>query len=150
MGVPYEAKPMAGIEVDSVPVVVEVPWPNRSVISKIIVVQTDGVQEAFTVALYNHPQVQTGEVTSDSVGPDIGRLPDDVYRVTPNLVASSGGKLIYFSDQATGGYGYVFFSQKDLAGRQGQKESKLYVKITPVSAGVKSIALCIGGQKEVE
>lgn len=152
MGVPYEIKPMVNVEVLGVPVVVEVDWPNRSVISKIIVTTTEGVGEAFGVTLYNHPQVLDGVQVSDSVGGEgnVGKIPDECFQVTPTLIANNLGRLLYFSDQATGGYGYVFFSQKDLTGRQGQATRKLYVKIWPVGAGVKKVAICIGGMKEVE
>jgi len=150
VGVPYEIPPMAGIvAADATPIVVEIDWPDRSIISKIIVVQTGGTGEAFTVALFNHSQVSTGEATSDSVGAEVGLIPDDCYRVTPDLVATAG-KLIYFSDQATGGYGYVFFGQKSLVGRQGQRIRKLYLRITPASSSAKTFALVVGGQKEVE
>jgi hypothetical protein len=150
MGVPYEIPPKAGIAATGTPIVEVIDWPDRSVISKIVVVQTEGVMEAFTVALYNHPQVEDGVQVSDSVGGEVGKIPDDCFRVTPDLVAGAGGKLLYFSDEATGGYGYVFYGQKAKDGRQGQRASKLYVKITPTSGGAKKYALCIGGMKEVE
>lgn len=150
MGVPYETKPAVSEEIEGTsPVVIEIDWPDRSVISKIIVVTTHGPGEAFTVALYNHPQVDTGEVTSDSIGEDVGSIPDDLYRITPDLVATAG-KLIYFSEQATGGYGFVMFGQAQLDGRQGQKRRKIYMKITPVSGTAKKIGYVIGGMKEVE
>lgn len=145
---PYEIPPMAGVAVLGVPIVVEVDYPNRNVISKIIIVQTAGPLEAFTVALFNHPQVLTGEVTSDSAGPEVGRIPDDCYRVTPDLVAANG-KLLYFADQASGGYGYLFFSHKTPFDRQGQGTRKLYVRITPVGGGAKLFSICIGGQQSV-
>lgn len=149
MGVPYEAKPQVNVAVAGTPVVLEFPWPDKSVISKIIVVQTDGVLENFTVALYNHSQVLTGEHTSDSEAP-VGTIPDDCYRVTDDIASSSVGRLLYFSDRATGGYGFVFKSQEDLAGRQGQSARKAYLKITPAGSGNKKFAVTIGGMKEVE
>jgi len=149
MGVPYEIQPQSGIDVSNVPVVEAIEWPHRSRITKIVVTQIDGVAEAFTVALYNHPQVSDGSQTSDSVGPDVGPIPDDHYRVTPDLVAVAG-KLIYFSETETGGAGFQFFSQKAKDNRQGQRDGKLYVKITPVGAGVKKFCITIGGEKEVE
>lgn len=151
MGVPYEIAPMVNIPSNgSQPVIVEIDWPDRSVIAKLIVVTTDGVGEAFTAALYNHEQVETGEQVSDSVGPNVGKVPDDCFRVTPDLAANSAGKLIYFSDQATGGYGYMFFGQKAKAGRQGQRASKLYLKITPLTGTARKYAVVVGGMKEVE
>lgn len=149
MGVPYEAKPQVQIDVGATPVIVEFQWPDKSVISKIIVVQTEGVAENFTVALYNHSQVMTGEATSDSESP-VGKIPDDCYRVTDDIASTTAGKLLYFSDRATGGYGYMFKSQEDLAGRQGQSARKVYVKITPGGSGNKKFAITIGGMKEVE
>jgi hypothetical protein len=149
MGVPYEAKPQVNVSVAASPVVLEFAWPDKSVISKIIVVQTDGVAENFTVVLYNHSQVMTGEATSDSEDP-VGKIPDDCYRVTDDIVSPTPGKLLYFSDRATGSYGFVFKSQEDLAGRQGQSVRKVYLKITPAGSGNKKFAVTIGGMKEVE
>lgn len=149
MGVPYEAKPQVNVDIVGQPVVLEFPWPDRSVISKIIVVQTDGVAETFTVALYNHSQVATGNAESDSESP-VGKIPDDCFRVTHDIPSDSAGRLTYFSDHATGGYGFVFKSQEDLAGRQGQSARKVYVKITPAGSGAKKFAVTIGGMKEVE
>lgn len=149
MGVPYEAKPQVNIPVGATPEIIEFAWPDKSVISKIIVVQTDGVLENFTVALYNHSQVLTGSPTSDSETP-VGKIPDDCYRVTDDIASTAVGRLLYFSDRATGGYGYMFKSQEDLAGRQGQSARKVYVKITPAGSGNKKFAITIGGMKEVE
>lgn len=148
MGVPYEIPPMANIPLAGSPIVVAIDYPNRSVISKIVVVQTAGAGEAFIVELYNHPQVLTGEVSSDTEGSDIGPIPDDCYRITPPLTATNG-KLLYFSDASTGGYGYMVYSQKQETSRQGQGSRKIYMKITPTSGAAKRIAICVGGQKDV-
>lgn len=148
MGVPYEVVPDI-VEVNG-PTVVAIQWPHRSVISKILVTQLEGVGEAFTVALYNHSQVDDGQQVSDSLGSVVGKLPNDMFRVTPDLVAT-GGKLLYFSEQATGGYGYVFFGQAaKTGGRQGDKNPVLYLKITPVGVGTRRFAYCVGGMKEIE
>jgi hypothetical protein len=148
MGVPYESKP--DIITVTGETVHEVAWPHRSVISKILVTQLEGVGENFTVALFNHSQVDTGEQVSDSVGDTVGKLPNDMFRVSPDLVASAG-KLLYFSDQATGGYGFVFFSQEDKAGgRQGDRNPKLYLRITPLTPTPRRFAVCVGGMKEIE
>lgn len=151
MGVPYEIKPMVGIDlVDTIPTVVEIPWPHRSVISKILVNQTEGVANPFNVAIYNHSQVQSGVQASDSVGPDIGKITNDMFRVTPDLPANSAGKLLYFSEQSSGGYGFVVFFQEDRSDRQGQKTNKLYVVITATTAGNRTVELLLGGMKEIE
>jgi len=149
MSVPYEIEPQVQIPAAGSPVVVEINWPHRSVISKIIVVQTEGVGENFTVALYNHSQVVDGAQVSDSVGPYVGKVDDDLFRVTPDLQATAG-KLIYFSEQATGGYGYVVFNHNEPPGRQKQRENKVYLKITPTGGSAKKYAVALGGMKEVE
>jgi len=150
MGVPYEMAPMANIQVAADPVVVELAWPDRSTISKIIVVQTDGVKANFSVGLYNHSQVKDGTATSDSAQPDVGKIPNDCYRVTHEIPCDSAGQLVYFSDHETGGYGFVFKNMEHNSDRQGQARSKLYLMITPTTAGAKSFAVAIGGVKEVE
>lgn len=149
MGVPYEAKPQVNVPVAGTPVVLTFDWPDRSVISKIIVVQTEGVAETFTVGLYNHSQVETGNQVSDSESP-VGKIPDDCFRVTHEIPSDVAGKLLHFSDHATGGYGFVFKSQEDLPGRLGQAVRKVYLKITPAGSGNKKFAVTIGGMKEVE
>jgi hypothetical protein len=151
MSVPIESAPMVNIPIDGTTVkVIEVDWPHRSVISKILAVVTDGAADAFTLAVFNHSQVQTGIPSSDSVGDEVGKIPNDMFRVTPDLVAESNGKLLYFSEQSTGGYGYVVFSNELRADRQGQKKNKVYVTITAATPGARKIALLLGGMKEVE
>lgn len=154
MGVPYEIPPMVTDTVTGVgPHVVEIDWPDRSTIQKVIVDTKDGAREAFTVALYNHPIVDhLGSAVSDSVGEDIddvGEVSNDCFRVSGDLAAGSNGKLMYFSE-SSGSNGFVFFGQKPKAGRQGQRASKLYLVITPVSGGQHRYSLVVGGMKEVE
>lgn len=146
MGAPYEIRPriedlVTGNEA------VEVAWPHRSVISKILVKQLDGVGGSFTIALYSHNQVGDGVDMSDSDGSGVGKIPDEMFRVTPDL-AATGGVLRYFSEESSGGYGWVFFSHQAAEGRQGQRASKLYVKFTGAAPG--RYAILVGGMKEIE
>ncbi len=151
MGVPYEIKPLTNIDVTGQPVVIAIDWPNRSIISKIVVTTQDGAGEAFGVTLYNHEQVDGGAPASASLSEgDNSRIPDECFQVTPKLLANGLGRLLYFSDTGTGGYGFVFYSQTPTPGRQGQHKSKLYLKIEPVSSTPKRLSICIGGTKEVE
>lgn len=151
MSVPIESAPMVNVQLDgTTPKVIPVDWPHRSVISKIIAVVTDGAADAFTLAIYNHSQVDTGVPVSDSVGSDVGKVPNDLFRITPDLVAGSNGKLLYFSEQSTGGYGYLVFSNEPRPDRQGQRYNKVYVVITAATAGARRISLLLGGMKEVE
>jgi hypothetical protein len=139
---------MSGIEIQGGDArVVAVDFPSRTSVSKIIVVQYDGVLADLTVALYNHVSVLEGTEMSDTVGSETGPIPPDCYRVTPDLHGSNG-KLIYFSDTATGGYGFIFYSQdRQPPGRQLGNVRKLYVKIAPQGSGAKKFALCIGGEQ---
>lgn len=150
MGVPYEIEPRIVGTPDGDAHVFAVPWPHRSIISKLIVTQLDGTMEQFTVAVYNHSQVETGSQVSDSEGDEVGKIPDDCFRVTPDIQANAAGKVIYFSDQATGGYGYPVFCHESRGDRQGMKVAKVYLKITPVTSAAKRYAFVIGGMKEIE
>lgn len=153
MGTPYEIRPMVTeTVVGATPFIVAIPWPHRSVISKIIIVTKDGVSEAFTAEFFNHPMVDSGEAVSDSDGPEgeVGQIPEECFRVTPPIVANSSGRIRYFSEESTGGYGYVFYNHKEPNNRQGQREGILYLRLTPVSGGTHRYAIVISGMKELE
>ena len=149
MGVanPYEMRPMGGIAaVGGTPTVVEIDYPSRALIGKIVCVQTEGADQGFTLALFNAEGPAGGVAESETDGDESGVLPEDLYRVTPDLVAASG-KVVYFSEESTGGVGFVFFSQErgTSAARLGNAR-KLYARITPGGSGSKKFALALGGQ----
>jgi hypothetical protein len=148
--VPYEIRPMAGVQIQGGgPTTVVVEWPSRSVISKVVVIQTDGVLTDFTVELFNRNVVR-GVSDSDSTPPDVGAIPEECYAVGP-VFNGVNGVLKYFSDAATGGYGLAFYNQDPTApGRQGVRPRKLYVRISPAGGGLKTFAICIGGMDAVD
>jgi hypothetical protein len=87
-------------------------------------------------------EAQFGGSASSSPLPDPhpGKLPPDVWRVSPDL-AGVNGKLLYFSDETTGGHGLTFVGQdKDILG----KSRKLYISITPASGDATFAATCGG------
>jgi hypothetical protein len=148
MSAPYETKPdVLAPQVGAA--VHEIDWPHRSVISKILVARKDGAGQ-FTVELFNYP-IDTLPV-SDSVGGEgeVGKVPEDLYRVTPPITSTDSVNVRYFSEESTGGYGYVFFSHELRADRQGQRANKLYLRITPAGGGTHRFAVCVGGMKEIE
>jgi len=146
MRIPYETRPAVEIPLpDATPVVVPVDWPDRSVITKLVVVTTAGPAEDFTVAAYNHSQVAGGPPAYDDVGPYVGPVPDDCFRVTPDLKATAG-RLLHFAAWP----GFVFFSQEPDPGRQGQRRRRLYLKVTPVTATPKRLAVVVGGLTQFE
>jgi len=136
MSVPYECTPQAGFVV--APGATEtftIDFPSRSVISKIIVIQTDGVPANFSTILFNNAVAADGTNQSESVGDYQGLLPPDLYRVTPTLTATAG-KLIYFSETANGGHGFVFFNQdKDTMPNRLGNPHRLYLQITVPAGG---------------
>lgn len=148
MGVPYEIKPVGLVAVpggQSKTVLVD--FPARSFISKIVVVQRDGAVDDFTVELFNHADALEGTEASasDASGE---KVPLDCYRVCSPLVGT-GGRLLYFSDEATGGHGLLFFCQDTDPDRRGQVKRNLYLRITPAGAGNKTFAFCIGGESQI-
>lgn len=149
MAAPYETKPDV-LAPQTGAAVHEIEWPHRSVISKILINHKDG-GGTFTAEFFNYP-IETLPV-SDSVGGEgeVGKLSEEVYRVTPVLSSNAdGSNLRYFSEESSGGYGFVFFSHELRADRQGQRTNKLYLRITPASGGSHRFAVCIGGMKEIE
>lgn len=147
MGVPYEMPPMGGLKVQGGSGgCFALPFPSRAIISKIVIIQTQGAIVSFTAALFNSEQACGGVPMSDSIPPDTGSLPDDLYRVTPDLSGTTG-KLIYFSDAATGGHGFSFVNQE----KSGPKAHlgnmrQVYLRLNPQGSGEMEFAVCLGGE----
>lgn len=152
MGVPYETKPEAGVVVPGGQTkTLLLDFPARSLVSKIVVVQTAGTFDDFTVELFNHRDALEGTADSDSSSDSESglRVPLDCYRVG-GPKTGTGGKLLYFSDDATGGAGLMFYCQDPpKADRQGQIPRNLYVRISPAGAGDKTFAIVVGGESLV-
>lgn len=153
MGVPFEIPPMAGITVnggESRTFAVSV--PNRGVIDKIIVRQTDGGAESITVAIFAHRMAMDGDAVSDSEGSETGKIHEDAYRVTPDLSTSSyggNGAFIFFSQMAPGGRGFSYINMEGIAAdpeRPGRLPRRLYVRITAGGTGANEYCLAIGGE----
>lgn len=136
MGVPYECAPQAGFTVTPGETgVFTIDFPSRSVISKIVIVQTAGTPNNFTATLFNNLVAAGGTNQADSVGPFSGVLPPELYMVTPALTASSGS-VVYFSETANGGHGFVFFNQdKDTMPNRLGNPHRLYLKIETNGGG---------------
>lgn len=151
MGAPWEKPPQSGIAVaggTKTTVVLDV--PSRSNINKLVIVQYEGVVVTFTATMYNHMDALEGTEASESSSysdPLVqARIPLDCYLIGLPLT-SSGGKILYFSDDTNGGSGKPFVSQdpprKD---RQGQKGTKLYVVLDVAGSGEKKFAISVGGE----
>lgn len=146
MGVPFCQKPQGGLTVNGNEArCFGIDIPSRCFISRLIVMQVSGPIPAsnFKVELFNSENACGGESESDSVGDSTGMLPPDLYRVSPELLGVAG-RLIYFSEESTGGAGFVFVGQdKDRLG----KSRKLWVKITPDQGGAeRTYAIAVGGE----
>lgn len=145
MGVPFNLKPQGGLVVSGVQATCfALDIPSRCFISRLIVQQVSGPipSSDFIVDLYNSENACRGESESDSVG-DTGQLPPELYRVAPPLVGV-GGLLRYFSEESTGGAGFVFVGgDKDRLG----KSRKLWMKITPALGGAdRTYGVSVGGE----
>jgi len=124
----------------------EFDFPSRVFIRTIIIQQISGVFENFTAALFNHEGTCEGLSESDSEGPVTGGIPPDNYRVTPDLVGTTGSYQ-FFSESLNGGNGYDFFNL-DGANQRGSRlgnARKLYLRLTPSGSGPKRYAVTIGG-----
>jgi hypothetical protein len=144
--VPYEIPPRGGLAVvGGQPNVFALDFPGQAVITKIAIVPTGGAPGAFTAALYNANPAALGQDESESTPgtPGAQVLPPDLYRITPDL-ASTGGKLVYFSEDSTGGYGFLVYNQDLPRNNNLGKLRKVYLEITPAGSGEFAVAL--GGE----
>lgn len=153
MGVPYEIDPVAGVSVPGGTTRTEVvQFPARSFVSKIVVVQTSGPEDGFTVELFNHSNAAEGTEASESASAaDGSKIPLDCYAICNPLVVPPGARsLKYFSDEATGGHGLLFVCKDPpRADRQGQSMRNLYLRITANGTGAKEFAYSIGGESQI-
>lgn len=152
MGLLYESPPRGGIQVmGGTSHVVELPFPSRSRVTKIVVEQTDGVVVGFDVDLFNHAGAARGNNQSESDGAETGRIGAHCYRVA-NTLHGSGGLLAYFSEESTGGAGWAFVSQDPPDATRGNRGNQrtLYVRISAQGSGAKTFSLCVGGESSVD
>jgi hypothetical protein len=153
MSAAYEIDPIPDVTLDAGDdrVWVEIDFPTRVFISKIIVVRTQG-SDAFTVELFNSKRPMEAEDDEDPVSLPDG-VPEDVYRVCPPL-SSAGTKVQYFSDSASGGQGFSFFSKDapDATRIQGVGTRKIYMRIVvPAPAGSEQkYCVSLGCDTQVE
>ena len=151
MSVPYEIKPIGGIVCPGgQTVVIKVKFPPRSFVSKLVVIQMSGSTEDFTVEMFNHANAEEGTPGSLSASDEAGNdIPLDCYRVGSPKIGTNG-KLLYFSEESTGGHGLSFFCQDvERADRKGQVQSNLYIRIRPAGTGNKTFALVVGGESQI-
>lgn len=146
MGTPYEITKSGIVVPGGMATVIPLEFHGRARIEKLIVTQMAGLVDNFTVELFNHSDAMEATHGSDSSSDDQGnRVPLNNYLVASPFVGSAGG-LRWFAPESTGGGGYLFINQNDNAGRQGQKERKLYVRISPAGIGSKTFAVTVAGE----
>ena len=143
MATPYESKPKGGLVCASgATTCFAIDFPSRVLLTKLIVVQTDGTHATFTVDLFNNEDGCAGTATTDADGNAIG---DDCYRVcaqqTSADVDSVETLVHYFNPEV------VFYNQ-DAAHNLGQNR-KIYVKIDPSGGGDTTYSVVIGGLSDV-
>lgn len=143
--VPYESIPVVGIEVTGGQhVVVEVDFPARAAIDKVVVQQTDGVIANFEVKLFGR-NIVLGNSDSVSDGDSAGQVPESLYQHGPTL-SGTNGYLGHFPEVARSYVNRDPYAQ----GRQGMKTRKIYVRISPAGTGPKVFAVIVGGYDAVE
>lgn len=138
MGMPYEIKPMGGLVVPgNGSAVFEVKLPSRSVIYKIVCQQVGGgAGAAFDLEFFSSADAAASLSDSDEDG-DTGKLPPELYRVTPRL-SGVDGLFSYFNEN---GSGYPFLAAPP-AGRSVGHAA--HVRISNHSPGEKVFALAVG------
>lgn len=145
MGIPYETAPQGKLE--AVPGKLNVfplSFPNKTAITKILIVQTSGTVTSFTAALYNNESAAGGRPESESLNPDVVIFPTDLYRVTPDL-AGANGKLLYFSEAENSGMGFPFFSQDDPERSQSIMGGSRRVYLQIVTPVAMTFSVVLGG-----
>jgi hypothetical protein len=151
MGRPYECPPQLNIPCQpGVTTWVEIGFPSRSTITKIILVQQGPIREVpIVLALYNRATVMSNGSLSLDMDQGTGNAHPDLFRVTDDLTGI--GKIKYFADKASGGNGYDFYSQDEQRpGREFGNNRMLYAAITtpPGSGETYFFDLVIGGKAD--
>lgn len=145
MSVPYEIQPAPGniLEAGDTEVWVELDFPSRAFVSKVVVTQQGGT-DAFSVELYNSKRVRDALLPAGVAARH--------YKVGPTMAGVSG-VLEYFSDSATGGHGFSFYSldAPDATRIQGVGQRKLYVRIflSGAAGADKTFCVSVGGEQQV-
>lgn len=137
--VSYENPPEGGLRVaGGSSACFAIPYPARCMLSKILVIQTEGDKIDFDVDLFNHSMACGGDSISDATPPFTGILDEELFRVYATLSSDAPGHLAkYFAANEC-----TFFNQ-DPEGPAG-KIRKIYVKISPEGSGDKTFAVVIG------
>lgn len=131
----YETAPIA-VDVAGAPVFLEVPFPSRISVKKVIVVQTAGALEDFTVELFNN-----GSVMALTPGPPM--VPgEELYRVCPPLHSDAPGLLSRLGED------FVFYSHEETQDRPTVNRRVLYVRITPTSPAPKTYNVLLGAKAD--
>lgn len=134
----YECPPQGGLQVDGGSSnCFALPFPTRVALTRLVIRQTAGAPVAFTVDLFNHASVCSGDSTSDGDAPFTGPLHEDMYRVHPQLSSDTPGALAKFFDPQP-----LFFNQDPLT-TTGQNR-RIYIRINAQGTGAKEFALVLG------
>lgn len=149
MGVPYESEPISIEAVGGVATTIVVEFPGRSHIQKIIVSQISGVLVDFTIELFNYITAMPNEQSESLSDPEGDPIPLDCYRICSPLSSTTPGRFMHFTEEATGGQGYMFFCRDKNPGRQGQIMRNLYLRITPAGSGPKTFVAVVGGEAQI-
>jgi hypothetical protein len=149
--VPYEIHPQAGLAcTGSSHGVFTIGFPSRSTIRKIVISQTVGTPVNFTAAFYNRRDVtflhDESESLSGTQHGQIGLLPPDLYRVTPDLFGIAGS-LIYFAGVVDHNLGFLFFNQDtNVLGDQKGNQRLIYLRLSPSGSGAQEFSISLAGE----
>lgn len=135
---PFAPKLLTNIDINAgaTGVVVEIPFPPRSYLSRLSVVRRSGASYPFTVGVFETLVSAMGGSLS---GTDDQMYSPESYRIMPEL-QSTGDVAQFFTDQL----GYAFGFRETVSGA-----GRLYVQIQASGPGPMNFELVLGGTSAI-
>lgn len=140
----YEIEPMSGIICPAgQDTVIRVPFPGRSLITKLVIAQIGGIAAAFSAEMFNNEVLDAAPLSaSDSEGEDTGIIPDECWAIAPLMNSDANGLLKYFN---AAGELYGFYSHTKTPEQEIGRDRNLFIRIRPSGSGDKEYCLIVGG-----
>lgn len=120
------------------------PFPSRTFISALTVVQTGGIGVVFSVEVLDRSEVCEGYSLKNDHGSGPGPDPLVLYRVMP---AMTNVLPAHYVQSFSTGIGWPFFNMDGDAGLGNQR--LIYIQISPIGSGNKEFALSAAGSTDL-
>ena len=121
----YE-KHATGVSVGSAAIVVEVDRPEDSSLKKLVVKQTSGSLDGFSVTVYTNNNAANGSGTPE------------LYKIFDSLTVAAGSDL---AERYVDVPGYTIYDPDQAS---GQQPTKVWVRIEPAGTGDKNFSVAVG------